>query len=83
MTTYFIETAGETVTVVNSELAAIDADVKSNAEVFGHKWSVRTILFKGHLSLKEGSLRSSAVHLLWLSDHNRLVFEEVEDCAVP
>ena len=76
-----VEVSCETVTVVNSELAAIDADVKSDAKVLGHKRSIRTILLEGHLSLKEGSLWGATVDLLWFSDHYGFVLEEVEKRA--
>jgi hypothetical protein len=79
--TYLVEVSCETVTVVNSELAAIDADVESDAKVLGHKRSIRTILLEGHLSLKEGSLWGATVDLLWFSDHYGFVLEEVENRA--
>jgi hypothetical protein len=79
--TYLIEVSCETVTVVNSKLAAINADVESNAKVLRHKRSIRTILFEGHLSLKEGSLWGATVYLLRLSDHYGFVLEEIENRA--
>lgn len=77
--TYNVEVTGKLVAIVNPELAAVDADVKANAEVIGTEGSVGTVLLKGHLTLEEGALRSAAVDLLGLSDHDRVVFEEVED----
>lgn len=77
--TYNVKVTGKLVAIVNSELAAVDADVKANAKVLGIEWPVGTVLLEGHLTLEEGALRSAAVDLLWLSDHNGVVFEEVED----
>ena len=44
MDTYDVEVSGKLIAVVNPELASVDADVKTNAEVFGLERSVRTAI---------------------------------------
>ena len=60
-------------------MATEDADVDSDAEVLGHERLARAIRLQNNLTLKENTLRSARVDLLGLSDHDRLVFQVVED----
>ncbi len=77
--TYNVEVSGKLIAIVNPELAAVDTDVKTDAEVLGMEWSVRTISFKSHLALKECALRGTAVNLLGFNNHDWVVFKKVED----
>jgi len=74
---YLVEAAGVVVAVVDSDLAAVDAGVASDAEVVWHER--RAVLLQDHMALQERALRDACVDLLVLSDHDRLVLEVVED----
>ena len=76
---YHVEVSCELIAVVDSELAAVDADIEADAEVLGHERPVGSIAVQGHLSLQESALGSAAVCLLRLGDHDRVVLKEVED----
>lgn len=65
------------IAVVNSNGSSADADIEANSEFIWAQRQSRAVLLEDDLSLEESTLRSSTVDLLWLSDHNRPVFEEV------
>jgi len=67
------------VTVINAHASAENGDVSANAEVSGQEWLLGAVLLDDHLALEEGTLWLSSVRDLRLSDHDRLVFEEVKD----
>ena len=77
--TYSKELSSIVVTVVNAHNSTENRDVGANAEVLGQEWLLRAVLLDDHLALEEGALWLSGVLNLWLSDHDRLVFEVVED----
>lgn len=60
-------------------MAAVNADVKADAEVIGTEGSVRAVLLQSHLAFEEGTLWRAAVDLFGLGDHDRIIFEEIED----
>lgn len=66
------------ISVINSNTSAIDANVETDTEILGHERLLGSIWLEHHLSLQEGTLRSTRVDLLGLSDHNGFVFKEVE-----
>ena len=72
--TYFIELSCVVVTVINTDLSSINADIDTNAEVWWHEWALRTVLLENHLSLEEGTLRCARVYDLWFCQHDRFVF---------
>lgn len=67
------------VTVINAHDSAKNGDVSANAEVSGQEWLLGAVLLDDHLALEEGTLWLSCVRDFRLSDHDRLVFEEVID----
>ena len=79
--TYSIEFASVVITVVDADLAAIDASVAADREVVWHEGAA--VGLQDNLALEEGTLRSTRVGLLGLSHHDRLVFQVVEDCHFP
>jgi hypothetical protein len=68
--TYFKELSCVIVAVVDTDAATKDADIEANSEISWKHWEARAVLLKDHLSLKENTLWSTAVYLLWLTDHN-------------
>ena len=81
--TYIEEFSSVLVTVIDSDAAAENANVKANSEVSGEHGESRAILLQDHLSLKENALRGSAVHLSRLTDHDRVVLQVIEDRQFP
>ena len=77
--TYNHELSGVLISIVDSENATIDGNIKANREVGRHEGLLRAIALEDHVSLKEGTLGHSTVLLLRLSDHDGLVFKVVED----
>ena len=77
--TYSEELSRIVVTVINAHDSAKNGDVSANAEVSGQEWLLGAVLLDDHLALEEGTLWLSSVRDLRLSDHDRLVFEEVKD----
>ena len=77
--TYSEELSSIVVTVINAHDSAENGDVGANAEVSGQEWLLGAVLLDDHLALEEGTLWLSSVRDLRLSDHDRLVFEVVED----
>ena len=75
--TYGVELAGVVIAVVDADLAAKDARVAANGEVVWHERAA--IGLENDLALEECTLRSSRVDLLWLSDHDGLVLQVVEN----
>ena len=75
--TYFIELASVVISIVNTNLAAEDACVAANWEVVWHEGA--SIGLQDDLALEEGTLWRTRVDLLGLSDHDRFVFQIVED----
>ena len=54
---YLEELSRESITVINAELATVDANVEADAEVAGHEWALGAVLLQRHLPLEEGALR--------------------------
>ncbi len=77
--TYLEELTGVLVSIIDSNTATVDANVKANTEVLGHEWLLGTVWLQHHLSLQEGTLGSTRVDLLGLSNHDRFIFQEVEN----
>ena len=69
------------ITVVDADLSSVNACVTSDREVIWHI-SV-TVVLENDLAFQESSLRDARVDLLGLSDHNRLVFQIVENGHLP
>jgi len=66
--TYLVVLASVFVSVVDADLAAIDAGVCANAEVVGHEGGA--VSLQNDLALEEGTLGNARVGLLGLSDHD-------------
>ena len=79
--TYLVELAGVLIAVSDADGAAVDSNIESNAEVLRHE-GAHTVGFEDHLTLEEGSLGNARVYYLGFSDHNALIFEEVEHSKV-
>ena len=77
--TYGEELSGVVICVIEADLSAVDANVDTNAKIVWHEGALGAILLENHLALEEGTLWGSRVDYLWLCDHDRLVFEVVED----
>ena len=77
--TYLEEFASVLVAVIDADGAAEDANVKANAEVRWKHRKAGAVLLQDHLALEEHSLRSATVGLARLADHDRVVFEVVEN----
>lgn len=75
----FEEFSGVGITVSHSDRSAADSDIEADSEVGWLEWHGGAVLLDDHLSVEEGSLWGSTVGLLWLGDHDRSVFEEVEN----
>ena len=69
------------ITVVDADLSSVNSRVAPDRKVIGHV-SV-TVVLENNLAFQEGSLRDAGVDLLGLSDHDRLVFQVVEDGYLP
>lgn len=67
---YLEELSGVVITVVDSNLASIDADVETDVEVLGQEGGLGAVLLENHLALEEGTLEGSTVGLAGLSDHD-------------
>ena len=67
------------ISIVDSNATTVDSNVKTNTEILRHKWFLRSVRLEDHLSLEESTLWGTRINLLGLSDHNRLIFEEVEN----
>lgn len=76
-----VEGASVLITVVDADLSSVNSRVASDRKVIGHV-SV-TVVLENNLAFQEGSLRDARVDLLGLSDHDRLVFQVVEDGYLP
>jgi hypothetical protein len=79
--TYSVEGSGVVIAVVDANLTTVDASVAADAEVVWHE-RVAVGLQK-HVTLEEGTLGRSGVDLLGLTNHDRLVFQVVEDGDLP
>lgn len=77
--TYLEELASVLITIVETDLAAENANINSNTEILWHEWRTRAILLKNNLTLKESTLWNTRVNLFWLSDHDGLILKEIED----
>lgn len=73
------EGSGVFVTVINSNDAAKNRNITPDGEIVWHEGAITSVVLKNHLPLEERTLWASTVHFFWLSNHNGLVFEEVED----
>jgi len=65
------------ITVGNADSASVDADVQTHLEILRHERCLRSVGLDYHLTLQECTLRSSRIDLTGLSNHDRLIFEEV------
>lgn len=79
--TYFIELASVVIGVVNTNLTAEDSCITADREVVWHEGA--PVGLQHDLALEEGTLWRTRVDLLGLSDHDRFVFQVVEDCHLP
>jgi len=77
--TYHHELSSVIISIVDSEDASVDSHIAANGEVVRHEGLLRAITLQDHVSIEEGALGDSRVHLLGLSDHDRLVFKVVEN----
>ena len=66
--TYTVELASVFITVVDADLATINAGVCTNVEVVWHERLA--VGLKDDMTLEEGALRGSRVDLLRLSNHD-------------
>lgn len=66
--TYLIEAAGVVITVVDPDLAAINASIASDCEVVWHEGL--SIWLERDVALEEGALGLARVGLLGLSHHD-------------
>ena len=69
------------ITVEDADLTAKDASVTADREVVWHERAA--VGLQHDLTLEEGALGSTRVDLLRLSDHDRLVFQVVENGHFP
>lgn len=69
--------ASVVIAVFNAEDAAENTDIDANSEVNWHEWA--SIWLNDDLALEEETLGYARVDLLWLSDHDGLILEIVED----
>ena len=67
------------ISVVNSDLTSVDANINADREILGHEGSLGAVLLQNHLSLKENTLGSTGVDLSRFGQHDGLVFQEVEN----
>lgn len=74
---YLVVLASVIITVVDADLATIDAGVAADAEVVRNEGSA--VGLQDDVALQESTLRDASVDLLGLGDHNRLVLKVVED----
>ena len=79
--TYVVEFASVVITVVDAHLTAKDASVAADREVVWHERAA--VGLQHDLTLEEGALGRARVDLLGLSDHDRLVFQVVENGNFP
>ena len=74
---YLVVLASVIITIVDADLATIDAGVAADAEVVRNEGSA--VGLQDDVALQESTLRDASVDLLGLGDHNRLVLKVVED----
>jgi hypothetical protein len=67
--TYSEEISSVGIAVINADLSAKNANVKTNAEVVRHE-GAHSITLEDHLTLEKSSLRDARIFLFGLSDHN-------------
>ena len=77
--TYIIELSCIVIAVVDTDLSSVNSNINSDTEIGWHERTLRAVLLEDHLSLKECSLWGTRVSDLRFSEHDRLVFQEVED----
>ena len=77
--TYIIELSCIVIAVVDTDLSSVNSNINSDTKIGWHERTLRAVLLEDHLSLKECSLWGTRVSDLRFSEHNRLVFQEVED----
>ena len=65
------------ISIVYPNVSSAYTNIKSNSKVFRLEWHVWSILFVDNLSLEESSLWGSTVDLLWFSDQDWSVFQEI------
>ena len=72
--TYIIELSCIVIAVVDTDLSSVNSNINSNTKIGWHERTLRAILLKDHLSLKECTLWGSRVSDFRFSEHDRLVF---------
>lgn len=77
--TYSKESTSIFVAVINSNLASVNSNIATDTEVRRQERSLRAVHLEDHLAVKESTLEGSTVGLTGLSNHNGLVFQEIED----
>lgn len=76
--TYSEEISSVGIAVINADLSAKNANVKTNAEVIRHE-GAHSVTLEDHLTLEESSLRDARILLFGLGDHNWLILQEIVD----
>ena len=79
LVTYLEELSCVLITVVDANATAENANIEANSEVTREHRKTRAVLLEDHLSLEENALRSTTVFLSWLTDHDRVVVQVVEN----
>jgi len=79
LTNIFEKFSGIFIAVINSNRSTTDSNVEANGKVLWLEWHLGSVLLEDHLPLEESALWCSTVDHLWLSDHDRSVFEEIVD----
>jgi hypothetical protein len=58
------------IAIVDSDASSKDANIETNSEISWEHGSTRSILLEDHLALEEDALRSTAVNLAGLANHD-------------
>lgn len=77
--TYLKELSCVLIAVIDADAASKDADIDAYSEITWKHGDARAVLLQDHLSLEEDALRSAAVLLSGLTNHDRVIFQVVED----
>lgn len=77
--TYIKEFASVLINVIDTDAAPKNANVEANAEVGRKHGETRAVLLEDHLALEENALRSTAVGLARLTDHNGVVLQMIQN----
>jgi hypothetical protein len=78
-----VEVSRVLVTVNEAEAATENVDIAAYLEIKRHVSEARAVLSEHLPSLKEFTLRDSAVKVLWFANHNCVVLQEIKDDHFP